>query len=231
MSRSEYKVCKALLKEEKKSKSRILSVTDNINRKEFQTYPLSYTNLFSVNNKIFQLPFGKNLHVYINFYFNVAWYFTHLSYLYIQIYLVFDFDEIWFYWTIYYCPNLIFFQHFVHIIFRCPNHWNMLWYNLSSTASRYCINKLKRSKWELLLKFYLGRSHSSILRCFSLYTNAKTIVSINTQNDTELACINGIKVLNTIWVIFGHRFLMNSFSGSINYMYLLEVNKRLWLML
>lgn len=44
---------------------------------------------------------------------------------------------------------------------------------------------------------------------FSLYTNARKLISIrNSNSPDEIRCLHGIRVLSTQWVVFGHICLM-----------------------
>lgn len=63
-----------------------------------------------------------------------------------------------------------------------------------------------------------------MLLCFSVYTNSKKLFSSYTGN--ELNCLSGIKVLSTMWIIFGHRILLNVISGTLNSVYLYEVSQK-----
>lgn len=73
--------------------------------------------------------------------------------------------------------------------------------------------------------FQLSDDKQSFWSCFSMYRNAKKLFSYDSERE-NLTCINGIKVLSTIWVIFGHRFLINGFAGPVNSLYLLEVSQK-----
>ncbi|KAJ8953084.1 hypothetical protein NQ318_013426 [Aromia moschata] len=66
---------------------------------------------------------------------------------------------------------------------------------------------------------------NNYLIAFSLYTNSKKLFSCNklSEDDGNLQCINGIRVLSMLWIVFGHRMLFNSMMGSVNSIYALKV--------
>ncbi|XP_074037523.1 nose resistant to fluoxetine protein 6 isoform X2 [Leptinotarsa decemlineata] len=66
---------------------------------------------------------------------------------------------------------------------------------------------------------------------FSLYTNAKKLFTSKTGSQDKsvnnLKSINGIKVLSMLWVIMGHRCIMNFFSGATNTVYAHQLKERI----
>ncbi|XP_074037524.1 nose resistant to fluoxetine protein 6 isoform X3 [Leptinotarsa decemlineata] len=67
---------------------------------------------------------------------------------------------------------------------------------------------------------------------FSLYTNAKKLFTSKTGSQDKsvnnLKSINGIKVLSMLWVIMGHRCIMNFFSGATNTVYAHQCVEQAW---
>ncbi|XP_074037585.1 nose resistant to fluoxetine protein 6 isoform X1 [Leptinotarsa decemlineata] len=65
---------------------------------------------------------------------------------------------------------------------------------------------------------------------FSLYTNAKKLFSSKCSDqensDNNLKSISGLKVLCMMWIIFGHRAVLNFFSGSTNPVYIHQLKNR-----
>lgn len=43
-----------------------------------------------------------------------------------------------------------------------------------------------------------------MLHCFSALSNAKAVLNTSTNNPDNLACLNGIRVVTTTWVMMGH---------------------------
>ncbi len=44
-----------------------------------------------------------------------------------------------------------------------------------------------------------------LTKCFSLSSNLSKLVA-STQNDRNIACLNGLRVISMMWVILGHTF-------------------------
>ncbi|KAL3266699.1 hypothetical protein HHI36_010861 [Cryptolaemus montrouzieri] len=61
----------------------------------------------------------------------------------------------------------------------------------------------------------------SYICTLSLRTNVKKLFSTEIGED-NIPCINGLKVLSMLWVLIGHRFLVNALTPNINSLYLFE---------
>jgi len=44
------------------------------------------------------------------------------------------------------------------------------------------------------------------LHCFSVLNNGRKILSTKANSSDNLACLNGIRVLSTTWVVMGHAY-------------------------
>lgn len=62
----------------------------------------------------------------------------------------------------------------------------------------------------------LAEAAHPILIAFSLVTNGKKILQVNTAPG-QILCFNGLKVISLFWVIVGHRFTIQNARGIINY--------------
>ncbi|KAL3266698.1 hypothetical protein HHI36_010860 [Cryptolaemus montrouzieri] len=56
---------------------------------------------------------------------------------------------------------------------------------------------------------------NSILKCFSLYTNGKKLLTPS-SNEDSLNCLNGIRVLSMMLIVLGHKFIMTSGMPALN---------------
>lgn len=57
----------------------------------------------------------------------------------------------------------------------------------------------------------------SALHCFSAVTNGRRLLSMkSTKSSSNLACVHGIRVLSTCWVVIGHSWIIGPASNSIN---------------
>jgi hypothetical protein len=55
-----------------------------------------------------------------------------------------------------------------------------------------------------------------LLVTFSLYSNGKKLLSTKTSED-NLHAINGMRFITICWVVWGHRYKMDSTVPSINF--------------
>ncbi|XP_057365085.1 nose resistant to fluoxetine protein 6-like [Daphnia carinata] len=57
----------------------------------------------------------------------------------------------------------------------------------------------------------------SVLHCFSALTNGRRLLSMKSKaSPSNLACVHGIRVLSTCWVVIGHSWIIGPGSYSMN---------------
>ncbi|KAJ8922594.1 hypothetical protein NQ315_007624 [Exocentrus adspersus] len=68
------------------------------------------------------------------------------------------------------------------------------------------------------------KEQMNYLTAFSVYHNAKKLFSYthNSEWCTDLKCLSGIKVLSMLWIIFGHRVMVNMFFANVNTVYIFQ---------
>jgi hypothetical protein len=62
------------------------------------------------------------------------------------------------------------------------------------------------------------RKKPDLFVVFSLYTNGKKLLGTHCEND-NLTCLNGIRVLSTMWVIVGHLVIIRMDAFNTNTLY------------
>ncbi|XP_055370763.1 uncharacterized protein LOC129605190 [Condylostylus longicornis] len=70
-----------------------------------------------------------------------------------------------------------------------------------------------------------GKKPIKILTAFSIVTNGRKLFQIqdtSKRNPNVIECLNGIRSLSIIWVVFGHQYFVSNFVTSINAIYILE---------
>ncbi|XP_044763430.1 nose resistant to fluoxetine protein 6-like [Coccinella septempunctata] len=60
-----------------------------------------------------------------------------------------------------------------------------------------------------------GKKPNTAISSFSIYTNGKQLLK-SSSNEDHLLCINGLRVLNMIWVIVGHVYVNYLLAGAID---------------
>ena len=66
----------------------------------------------------------------------------------------------------------------------------------------------------------------NVLISFSVYTNWKNLLSINTGTDT-MTCLYGLRFLSIFWILMGHIVYMDLVTPHINRTYLKAVSTAL----
>ncbi|XP_018573256.1 uncharacterized protein LOC108912502 [Anoplophora glabripennis] len=74
-----------------------------------------------------------------------------------------------------------------------------------------------------------GMQQEHLLTAFSVYSNLKKLFAFpkSSEEGIGLKCLSGIKVISMLWIIFGHRILLNIFSPNINAMSVFEWSKNI----
>jgi len=62
------------------------------------------------------------------------------------------------------------------------------------------------------------------LYCFSVLNNGRKILSTKANSSDNLACLNGIRVLSTTWVILGHAYVSVAIHAMFDGAVLFEVS-------
>jgi hypothetical protein len=55
---------------------------------------------------------------------------------------------------------------------------------------------------------------AQFILCFALWSNAKSILSLNRSNTNSFTCIHGLRTFSLIWTVFGHTSLMMNTIGA-----------------
>lgn len=98
----------------------------------------------------------------------------------------------------------------------------MTWKNgkLEQTLFIWKLIKLNLRVFCLLLE-----SRNEFFIAFSMYTNGGKIFKCSrSKSENVLECINGIRSLSIIWVIFGHSYLTSILRPQINLIELFDVS-------
>lgn len=65
------------------------------------------------------------------------------------------------------------------------------------------------------------------LRCFSVITNGRQLMSTKMASSDNLACLNGIRVLSTTWIVLYHTYFEATLSVFVNLNVMIEVLTKL----
>ncbi|CAH1160119.1 unnamed protein product [Phaedon cochleariae] len=71
------------------------------------------------------------------------------------------------------------------------------------------------------------KGDDNILVAFSVLRNGKQLFSSPDIADNRLGALNGLKVIQMLWIILGHRYIFNALSGITNFVYLQEWKQNL----
>lgn len=95
--------------------------------------------------------------------------------------------------------------------------------------TRYYQSKFKYYRYylfiQLIILIFFVEPQVLLLLAFSMYTNGQKVFSAKKIDSPDVMyCLNGIRVLSIVWVIFGHCFGSILMGGVINMLYILEVS-------
>lgn len=79
--------------------------------------------------------------------------------------------------------------------------------------------------YDLIYTQNVQGTEPSILTAFSLYRNGKRLFS-KSSSESQLGCMNGLRVVSMMWILFMHRVAISAFLPSINAADILELKEK-----
>jgi peptidoglycan/LPS O-acetylase OafA/YrhL len=67
-----------------------------------------------------------------------------------------------------------------------------------------------------------------LVKGFSAYTNSRKLFKITTPTPDQLPCLDGLKCLSMVWIVYGHIFTSQRHSSITNTKYLIEWSNNLY---
>ncbi|XP_068912453.1 nose resistant to fluoxetine protein 6-like [Tenebrio molitor] len=76
--------------------------------------------------------------------------------------------------------------------------------------------------YDMFCIFHGHKSCPMLVKCFSAYTNSMKLFKMTTPTPDQLPCLNGLKCLSMVWVVYGHTFAAQMVWPITNTKYYIE---------
>lgn len=91
--------------------------------------------------------------------------------------------------------------------------------------SAFLLIVLSSTAYDLIMNFNRKKAPKLILISFSVYSNCQRLFAVKKSSSNDvLECLNGLRVLSIIWVMFGHSYQIKVSSPLRNISDLIEVS-------
>ncbi|KAJ3630520.1 hypothetical protein MTP99_011713 [Tenebrio molitor] len=82
--------------------------------------------------------------------------------------------------------------------------------------------------YDIFCIFYGHKSCPMLVKGLSAYTNSRKLFKITTPTPDQLPCLDGLKCLSMVWIVYGHIFTSQRHSSITNTKYLIEWSNNLY---
>jgi peptidoglycan/LPS O-acetylase OafA/YrhL len=84
------------------------------------------------------------------------------------------------------------------------------------------VSTTTNSKFFQLTLGWLLESCPMLVKGFSAYTNSMKLFKMTTPTPDQLPCLNGLKCLSLVWIVYGHTFISQRDSSITNTKHLID---------